>query len=104
MKWFHSFRARLILTVFPVVAGITIATLMLAEWKFMDSYRKLFEEQFDSQISSYSSAKKKRIDALSHVLDKIARQPELLTAIAKNNFPAAAQLLRPQLEALSPKQ
>ncbi len=101
MKWFHSFRARLILTVFPVVAGITIATLMLAEWKFMDSYRKLFEEQFDSQISSYSSAKKKRIDALSHVLDKIARQPDLLTAIAKNNFAAAAQLLRPQLEALS---
>ncbi len=101
MKWFHSFRAKLILTVFPVVAGITIATLVLAEVKFMESYRKLFEEQFDSQISNYSSAKKKRTEALSKVLDKIAIQPDLLAAIAKKDFGAAAQMVRPQLEALS---
>ncbi|MBN8422540.1 MAG: HAMP domain-containing protein [Verrucomicrobia bacterium] len=101
MKWFQSFRAKLILTVFPVVAGITIATLVLAEWKFMESYRKLFEEQFDSQISSFSSAKKKRIDSLSDVLDKIAAQPELLTAIQKKDFAAAGQMLRGQLEALT---
>ncbi len=101
MKWFHSFRAKLILTVFPVVAGITIATLVLAEVKFMQSYRKLFEEQFDSQIGNYSSAKKKRMDGLSNVLDKIAKQPELLTAISKKDFSAAGQLLRSQLESLS---
>ena len=83
MKWFHSFRAKLILTVFPVVAGITIATLVLAEVKFMESYRKLFEEQFDSQIGSYSSAKKKRMNGLSDLLDKIAKQPDLLAAITK---------------------
>jgi class 3 adenylate cyclase len=101
MKWFHSFRAKLILTVFPVVAGITIATLVLAEVKFMESYRKLFEEQFDSQIGNYSSAKKKRMDGLSNVLDKIAKQPELLTAISKKDFGAAGQILRSQLESLS---
>ena len=101
MKWFHSFRAKLILTVFPVVAGITIATLVLAEVKFMESYRKLFEEQFDSQIGNYSSAKKKRMDGLSNVLDKIARQPELLAAISKKDFSAAGQMLRAQLEPLS---
>ena len=101
MKWFHSFRAKLILTVFPVVAGITIATLVLAEVKFMQSYRKLFEEQFDSQIGNYSSAKKKRMDGLSNVLDKIAKQPDLLTAISKKDFSAAGQLLRSQLESLS---
>ena len=60
MKWLSSFRARLIFTVFPVVAGITIATLVLAEYKFIAAYRRLFEEQFESQISSFSSAKKKR--------------------------------------------
>ena len=101
MKWFHSFRAKLILTVFPVVAGITIATLVLAEVKFMESYRKLFEEQFDSQIGNYSSAKKKRMDGLSNVLDKIAKQPDLLTAISKKDFGAAGQMLRSQLESLS---
>ena len=41
MKWFSSFRAKLILTVFPVVAGISIATLVLAEWKFMAAYRRV---------------------------------------------------------------
>ena len=101
MKWFHSFRAKLILTVFPVVAGITIATLVLAEVKFMESYRKLFEEQFDSQIGNYSSAKKKRTEALSDVLDKIATQPELLSAIGKKDFATAGHLLRSQLEGLS---
>jgi class 3 adenylate cyclase len=101
MKWFHSFRAKLILTVFPVVAGITIATLVLAEWKFMESYRKLFEEQFDSQIGNYSSAKKKRTEALTQVLDKIAKQPELLTAIGKKDFATAGQMLRSELEPLS---
>ena len=101
MKWFSSFRAKLILTVFPVVAGITIATLVLAEWKFMAAYRRLFEEQFESQINTFTVAKKKRSDALSTVLDKIAKQPEVLAAIARKDYGAAAQIMRPQLEALA---
>jgi hypothetical protein len=39
MKWFSSLRARLILTVFPVVAGMTYATLLLAEFKLRHSPR-----------------------------------------------------------------
>jgi class 3 adenylate cyclase len=101
MKWFHSFRARLILTVFPVVAGITIATLVLAEWKFMESYRKLFEEQFDSQIGAFTVAKEKRSKTFSAVLEKIAKQPEMLAALAKHNFADAGQILRQQLETLA---
>ena len=73
MQWFSSFRAKLILTVFPVVAGITIATLVLAEWKFVAAYRRLFEEQFESQINTFTAAKKKRTEALSAVLVKIAK-------------------------------
>ncbi|WP_395740645.1 adenylate/guanylate cyclase domain-containing protein [Prosthecobacter sp.] len=101
MKWFHSFRAKLILTVFPVVAGITIATLVLAEWKFVQSYRKLFEEQFDSQIGSYSSAKKKRTEALSKILDKLAHEPDLLADLTNKNFEAAGQRVRTELENLT---
>jgi class 3 adenylate cyclase len=101
MKWFHSFRARLILTVFPVVAGITIATLVLAEWKFMESYRKLFEEQFDSQIGAFTVAKEKRSKTFSAVLEKIAKQPEMLAALAKHDFADAGQILRQQLETLA---
>ena len=101
MKWFSSFRARLILTVFPVVAGITIATLVLAEWKFMATYRRLFEEQFESQISTFSAAKKKRSEALSSKLDEIAKQSAVLEAIAKKDLATAGQIMRPQLEALA---
>lgn len=101
MKWFSSFRARLILTVFPVVAGITIATLVLAEIKFMAAYRRLFEEQFESQISTFSAAKKKRSEALSNKLDELARQSDVIAAIARQDYGAAGQILRPQLEALA---
>ena len=68
MKWLSSFRARLILTVFPVVAGITIATLVLAEWKFVGTYKRLFAEQFEAQIGTFTATKKKRTEALSVVL------------------------------------
>jgi class 3 adenylate cyclase len=101
MKWFSSFRAKLIFTVFPVVAGITIATLVLAEWKFTAAYRRLFAEQFESQISIFSAAKKKRTEALSEQLARLAQQPEIVSAITKQDFAAAGQILRPQLEALA---
>jgi class 3 adenylate cyclase len=101
MKWLSSFRARLIFTVFPVVAGITIATLVLAEYKFIAAYRRLFEEQFESQISSFSSAKKKRSEALSSRLAEIAKQPDVVRAIMQKDFATAGQILRPQLQALA---
>lgn len=101
MNWFSSFRARLIFTVFPVVAGITIATLLLAEFKFVAAYRRLFEEQFESQIGSFTSAKKKRSEALSSRLAEIAKQPEVLKAVTQKDFAAAGQILRPQLQALA---
>ncbi|MCB1276107.1 adenylate/guanylate cyclase domain-containing protein [Prosthecobacter sp.] len=101
MKWFSSFRAKLIFTVFPVVAGITIATLVLAEWKFTESYRKLFEEQFEAQIGAFTVAKEKRTKAYSAILKKFAEQPDVLEAVAKQDFAAAGQILRPLLEDLA---
>lgn len=101
MKCFSSFRARLILTVFPVVAGVTMATLLLAEWRFTQAYQGLFAEQFESQIDAFSAAKKKRTEALSAVLGKVAKQSEVLAGMAKKDFGAVAQILRPQLEALA---
>lgn len=101
MKWFSTFRAKLILTVFPVVAGITIATLLLAEWKFMATYTRLFEEQFESQINTFGLAKNKRTEALSAKLAKIAGHPGLQEAVAKSDFTEAGLILRPLLEELA---
>lgn len=101
MKWLSSFRARLILTVFPVVAGITIATLVLAEWRFIAAYRGLFAEQFDSQIAAFSAARKRRTEALSAVLQKAALRPEVLAAMTRRDAGQLNQMLRPQLESLA---
>lgn len=101
MKWLFSFRARLILSVFPVVAVVTTATLLLAEWRFAKAYQGLFEEHFESQISSFSSARKKRTEALSEVLQKVARRPDVLSAMQRRDITALNQALRPQLESLA---
>ena len=73
MKWFSSFRAKLILTVFPVVAAVTTVALVLAERKFTATYRRLFEEQFEEQVGMLTSAKKKRFEAVSQVLQQKAQ-------------------------------
>jgi EamA domain-containing membrane protein RarD len=48
MHWITTFRAKLILTLFPVVAVVTVVTLLMAERKFSATYRRLFDEQFEA--------------------------------------------------------
>lgn len=73
MKFLFTFRAKLILTISPIVAGITTGSLLLAERKFSVTHQKLFEEQFKNQIGAVTQAKNKRFEALSSVL--AARTP-----------------------------
>ena len=101
MKWFSSFRAKLICTVFPVVAAVTVVALLMAERKFSAAYRHLFEEQFEQQIETLTSSRKRRFEALSQVLEQLASQPEILKAVEKRDFKALGQVLRPQLENLA---
>lgn len=101
MKLFSSFRARLILTIFPVVAGVTTGALLLAEWKFGATYQRLFEEQFENQISTVTQAKDRRFNALSSVLDSMAQKPELIAAMRQGDYIAAASNLRLPLESLA---
>lgn len=101
MTWFSTFRAKLILFVFPVVAAVTTAALLLAEWKFSAAYQQLFEEQFESQIASVAAAKTRRVAALSNVLAELAASPKVLAAMARRDFAGASQELRPALEALA---
>ncbi|HEY1081124.1 MAG TPA: adenylate/guanylate cyclase domain-containing protein [Prosthecobacter sp.] len=101
MKLFSSFRAKLILTIFPVVACVTTGALMLSEWKFRDTYQQLFEEQFENQISAVTQARVRRLTALSSTLDTLAQSPAVVTAMSGKNFPQAGKELRPALESLS---
>lgn len=101
MKGLSTFRAKLILTLFPIVAGVTIAALLLSEWKFSATYQRLFEEQFESQIAAVTSAKEKRLEALSTVLEKTAQTPAVLTAARRGNYNDALKELLPGLETLA---
>lgn len=96
-----SFRARLILAVFPVVAGVATGALLLAEWKFAATYQRLFEEQFESQIAAATEARQQRFEALSAALERLAAQPEVLAAMAQGDATRATALLRSPLEALA---
>ncbi|MBB5040014.1 adenylate/guanylate cyclase domain-containing protein [Prosthecobacter dejongeii] len=101
MKLFSSFRAKLILTIFPVVAAVTTGALLLAEWKFSATYQHLFEEQFESQISAVTLAKDRRFHALSTVLERMAQKTELIAAMKEGDYAKAGRDLRPALESLA---
>ncbi|MFN7562848.1 MAG: hypothetical protein ACK5TH_13780, partial [Prosthecobacter sp.] len=101
MHWITTFRAKLILTLFPVVVVVTVVTLLMAERKFSATYRHLFEEQFEEQVGLLTAAKKKRFEALSSILQNMAAQPEVVEAIQKKDFRELSQHLRPQLEKLA---
>lgn len=100
MKWFHSFRARLFLSIFPVVAGVTIVSLWVAERRFSASQQRLFEEQFDAQISIFDKSRERRFEALSLRLDEVARDPKLLGALKSGTPPAARAVIEPILQDL----
>ncbi|GEP42825.1 adenylate/guanylate cyclase domain-containing protein [Brevifollis gellanilyticus] len=101
MKCLSTFRARLILSIFPIVAGVTTGVLLLSEWKFSATYQRLFEEQFEAQISAVTQAKNKRFEALSTVLDRMAQNKEVIKDMQDGDFYAAGGALRPLLESLA---
>lgn len=101
MKFFSTFRAKLILSIFPIVAGVVVVALVLSEWKFSATYRKLFEEQFENQIAGLTQAKNKRQEALSTVLEKMALSPEIISSMKSEDYLKAVFILRPLLEKMA---
>lgn len=101
MKFFSTFRAKLILSIFPIVAGVTTGTILLSEWKFSATYQRLFEEQFEGQISAVTQAKNKRFDALSAVLERMAQNEIVIQSMREGDFLRAGSTLRPLLESLA---
>ena len=101
LHFLSTFRARLILSIFPVVAGVVIGALLLFEWRFSATYQHLFEEQFENQIADITQAKNKRFEALAEVLERIAVDPEVMSAMKSGDFTRAATELRPALENLA---
>lgn len=101
MKFFSTFRAKLILSIFPIVAGVTTGAILLSEWKFSATYQRLFEEQFESQIGTVTQAKDKRFEALSAVLERLAQNQDVIEKMRQGDSLQAGAILRPLLESLA---
>jgi class 3 adenylate cyclase len=101
MKIFSSFRAKLILSLFPIIVGVTAGTLWLVERRFAETYQRLFEDQFENQIRFVTQAKERRFEALANVLERISQKPEIVQAVQQQDYSSAGQLLRPELEKLA---
>lgn len=95
------FRTKLILAIFPVVAGITTGVLLIAEKKFNDAQQQLFEEQFEGQIGALIKSRQERSESLAEDLAALAGSPELLKAIENGEAQAAWSVLAPPLERMA---
>jgi class 3 adenylate cyclase len=101
MMIFSTFRARLILSVFPIVVGITVGVILLSELRFSATYERLFDEKFENLIRGVTEAKNRRFEALAKKLEALASQEAVVAAMKAGEHGRAALLLRPQLEALA---
>jgi class 3 adenylate cyclase len=94
-----TFRTKLILSVFPVVAAVVIAALWMAERKFSKAQTSLFQEQFETQISTLVKSRERRSEFFGERLQKIAKQADFVSELKKGNPQHARSLIRPEIDA-----
>ena len=101
MSFRLGFRAKLLLSIFPVVAGITLAVLWIAERKFSNTQQRLFEEQFEGQISALIKHRQDRSDTIGRDLIELANDPDLVKAVSDGKAHEAWTILKPNLEKMA---
>ncbi len=99
MPWHHRFRTKLIITVFPILAAITVASLWVAERRFSVIYQRLFDTQFQAHIQAFESSRERRFEAISSKLEEIATLPALVEHL-RNRSPDSAAAVRRLIDPL----
>jgi class 3 adenylate cyclase len=83
-----SFRAKLVLAMMLVVAGVSIATLFVTQQRVQANYERMFRRQFDWQISYFTSAQEARLDVVKEQCLKLSQLVRLISAMNENPIPA----------------
>ncbi len=96
-----SFRAKLILSIFPVIVGVTVAVLMIAEKKNSDAQQEIFEEQFEGEIKFLINNRQQRSETTGADLQKLAATPQLISALAQDEQKDAWSLILPEFEKIA---
>jgi class 3 adenylate cyclase len=76
-----SFRAKLVLAMMLVVAGVSIATLFVTQQRVQRNYERMFRRQFDWQINYFTSLQDARLGAVKEQCQKLSSSVRLIAAL-----------------------
>jgi class 3 adenylate cyclase len=76
-----SFRAKLVLAMMLVVAGVSIATLSVTQQRVQANYERMFRRQFDWQINYFTSLQDARLSAIKEQCQKLSLSVRLIAAL-----------------------
>jgi class 3 adenylate cyclase len=100
--WYRSFRVKLIVTLFPILAGVTIASLWFAERLYSKAQQRQFEAQFESYIQAFDQTRQARFEAISEKLAAAASDPTLIHRLQTGELQNLRSLVEPLLQDLAP--
>lgn len=80
------FRSKLILAMSLVVAASGISTLLITRHRVEKSYRRLFADQFRSQVEYYASRQQARLEKLAEMCDAAAENSTVVSALLKGDL------------------
>ncbi|MCB1225056.1 MAG: hypothetical protein KDK99_04520, partial [Verrucomicrobiales bacterium] len=104
MKWHQSFRTKLILTFFPMVAAVVIAAVWFSERRFSRLQQEVFNQQFQESIASFDESRTRRFEALSASLSELAALPAVRTALESGSQNDLRSLVLPRVQDLGGRQ
>lgn len=100
LTWFRRFRTKLVLTLFPILAGVTVASIWVAERRFSVMHQRLFEAQFQAHIEAFDAARERRFEAISSRLEEIADNPALFEFLRSGSEDGLRRVVEPLLQEL----
>jgi class 3 adenylate cyclase len=83
-----TFRTKLLLAMMLVVVLVTAATLVATQHKVQDTYDRLFQDQFEAQVNTFSARQEARLSVIRDRCELAAGNVRLRSAIEEESDPA----------------
>jgi class 3 adenylate cyclase len=83
-----SFRTKLLLAMMFIVLLVTVATLVATQHKVEDTYGRLFQDQFEAQVSAFSARQEARLGVIRDRCELAAGNVRLRSAVEDELDPA----------------
>src|SRR5271163_1604032 len=94
-----SFRIKLLLAMMLLVAGVTGATLYVTQQKVQQTYLKLFQDQFETEVNYFTVQQESRLNPVKDRCQELAKstafQETLVSGDPAKIYEAAANFFTP---------